>query len=174
MAILPKLADFNSLAIALAVSILMGGVALYMSRKQLFTMTKESIRQVRQALGRTRPQLDYGHEKNHCEHWLGRCHAVAKCKVDARLGEGHVQQGHAIQVNHSAPITWNAANHLYPCTSIVVIDGQCFQLSPEYAPQSALAGLAESEKSPSSPIPAADGYAQYRGKELQFVIFNMD
>lgn len=68
MAILPKLADsasWNSLAIALALS------ALYMSRKQLFTMTKESIRQIRQVLGRTRPQLDYGHEKNHCEHWLG-------------------------------------------------------------------------------------------------------
>jgi len=74
MAILPKLADsasWNSLAIALVVSIPMGGVALYMSRKQLFTMTKESIKQIRQVLGRTRPQLDYGHEKNHCEHWLG-------------------------------------------------------------------------------------------------------
>lgn len=74
MAILPKLADsasWNSLAIALVVSVLVGGVALCMSRKQLFTMTKESIKQIRQALGRTRPQLDYGHEKNHCEHWLG-------------------------------------------------------------------------------------------------------
>jgi hypothetical protein len=74
MAILPKLADsvsWNSLEIALAVSVLMGCVALYMSRKQLFTATKESIKQIRQVLGRTRPQLDYGHEKNHCEHWLG-------------------------------------------------------------------------------------------------------
>jgi hypothetical protein len=74
MAILPKLADsalWNSLEIALAVSVLMGCVALYMSRKQLFTVTKESIKQIRQVLGQTRPQLDYGHEKNHCEHWLG-------------------------------------------------------------------------------------------------------
>lgn len=104
--------------------------------------------------------------------WAVSC--CAKCKVDVGLEDGHVQRGYAIQVNHSASITWNAANHPYPCTSIVVIDGQCFQLSPEYTPQSPLAGLAESEKSPSSPIPAADGEAQYRGKELQVVIFNMD
>jgi len=97
----------------------------------------------------------------------------AKCKVDTRLDDGQVQRVHTIQVNHSASINWNAANHPYPCTSIVVIDGQCFQLSPEYTPQSPLAGLAESE-SPSSPIPAADGNAQYRGKKLQVVIFDMD
>jgi precorrin isomerase len=74
MAILSKLADsvsWNSLAIALAVGVPMGCVALYMSRKQLFMVTKESIKQIRQVLGRTRPRLDYGHEKNHCEHWLG-------------------------------------------------------------------------------------------------------
>ena len=74
MTIFPKLADsasWNSLVIALAVSVSMGGVALYMSRKQLLTMTKESIKQIRQGLGRMRPQLDYGHEKNLCEHWLG-------------------------------------------------------------------------------------------------------
>jgi N-acetylglucosamine kinase-like BadF-type ATPase len=71
MAILSKLADsvsWNSFAIAL---VLLGGVALCTSRKQLFTVTKESIKQMRQVFGRTRPQLDYGHEKNHCEHWLG-------------------------------------------------------------------------------------------------------
>jgi hypothetical protein len=98
----------------------------------------------------------------------------AKRKVDARLEDGQVQRGHTIQVNHSASITWNAANHPYPCTSIVVIDSQRFQLGPEYAPQSPLAGLAESEKSPSFPTPAADGDAQYRGKELQIVILNVD
>ena len=79
MAILLKLADsagWNSLVIALAVSV----VALYMSRKQLFTMTKESIKQIRQVLGRTRPQLDYGHEKNHCEHWLGGFRAVLSAR----------------------------------------------------------------------------------------------
>jgi hypothetical protein len=104
--------------------------------------------------------------------WAVWC--CAKCKVDARLEDCQVQRGHTIQVNHSASITWNAANHSYPCTSVVVIDSQRFQLSPEYTPQSPLAGLAESEKSPSSPIPAADSDAQYRGKELQVVIFNMD
>jgi hypothetical protein len=89
---------------------------------------------------------------------------VLSGKVDARPEDGQVQRGHAIQVSHSASIT---------CTSIVVIDGQCFQLGPEYTPQSPLAGLAQSERSPSSPIPAADGDAQYRGKELQIVIINM-
>ena len=71
MAILFKLADsasWNSVVIALAVSVPMAGVAFYMSLKQLFTATKERIKQIRQMLGRTRPQLDYGHEKNHCEH----------------------------------------------------------------------------------------------------------
>ena len=104
--------------------------------------------------------------------WAVSC--CAKCKVDASLEDGQVQPGHAIQVKHSASITWNTANHPYPCTSIVVIDGQCFQLSPEYTPQFSLAGLAEGEKSPSSPIPAADGDVHYRGKEPQVVIFDMD
>lgn len=73
MTILSNLADpasWNCLAIALAVSVL-GSVVFYMIRKQLFTVTKERIKQIRQVLGRTRPQLDYGNEKNHCEYCLG-------------------------------------------------------------------------------------------------------
>jgi hypothetical protein len=83
MTILSKVADpasWNPLAIMLAVSVFIGGVVFYMSRKQLFTVTKERIAQVKQLLGRTRPQLDYGHEKNHCEYCVGGFVAVLKCR----------------------------------------------------------------------------------------------
>jgi hypothetical protein len=53
-------------------------------------------------------------------------------------------------VSDSGFITRKVTNHPYPCTNVVVTDGQRLQLSPDYAPQSPLAGLAESEKSQSA------------------------
>jgi hypothetical protein len=79
-------------------------------------------------------------------------------QVDGRLEDDQVQRSHTIQVNNSASITWNELN---------LIDGQVFQLSPECTRQSPLAGLAESETSPSSSIPEADGDTQHRGKNCK-------
>lgn len=83
MTILSTLADpasWNSLAITLAGSVLVGSVVFYMSHKQFFTVTKESIKRIRQVLSRTRPQLDYGNEKNHCEYCVGGFVVVLKCR----------------------------------------------------------------------------------------------
>ena len=80
MTILSTFASWNTPAITLAVSVLMGGVVFYMSRKRLLAVTKERIRQIKRVLGRTRPQLDYGREKNHCEYCVGGFVAVLKCR----------------------------------------------------------------------------------------------
>lgn len=71
MSILPKVAgcaSWSFLTVVLAVS---GTVLIYFKHKKLSSLTKNSIEQTRQVLGLQRRQVDFGHEKNDCEHWMG-------------------------------------------------------------------------------------------------------
>lgn len=71
MPMLPKVADCASwslLTFVLAVTIT---VLIYFKHKKLSSLTKNSIAQTRQVLGLQWHQVDFGHEKNDCEHWLG-------------------------------------------------------------------------------------------------------
>lgn len=80
MPILPKVADCASwsfLTVVLAVSIT---VLIYFKHKKLPSLTKNSIKQTRQVLDLQRHQVDFGHEKNDCEHCMGGFVLFAKCK----------------------------------------------------------------------------------------------
>ena len=71
MPMLPKVADCASwslLTVVLAVTVT---VLIYFKHKKLSSLTKNSIEQTRQVLGLQWPQVDFGHEKNDCEHWMG-------------------------------------------------------------------------------------------------------
>jgi hypothetical protein len=56
---------------ALAVSVTVGCVLIYFNHKKLSTLTKNTIEQTRRVLGLRCRQMDFGHEKVHCEHWMG-------------------------------------------------------------------------------------------------------
>jgi hypothetical protein len=74
MPILSKVADCASwsfLTVVLAVSVTVGGVLIYFKHKKLSSLTKNSIEKTRQVLGLQWRQMDFGHEKNDCEHWMG-------------------------------------------------------------------------------------------------------
>jgi hypothetical protein len=81
-------------------------------------------------------------------------------QVDA----GQVEQEHTNQVSNATCVTWKAANHLYPLTSVVVIDTQHIRSSLAHTPQSPLAGLLQSEDWPSSSIAEADGDSRHQSK----------
>ena len=60
-------ASWSFLTVVLAVSVT---VLIYFKHKKLSSLTKNSIEQTRQVLGLQWRQVDFGHEKNDCEHWM--------------------------------------------------------------------------------------------------------
>jgi hypothetical protein len=64
-------ASWSFLSVVLAVSITVGGVLIYFKHKKLSSLTKNSIERTRQVFGLQWRQVDFGHEKNDCEYWVG-------------------------------------------------------------------------------------------------------
>jgi hypothetical protein len=71
MTMLPKAADCASWSILIVVLAITVTVWIHFKHKKLSSLTKNSIEQTRQVLGLQRRQVDFGHEKNDCEHWMG-------------------------------------------------------------------------------------------------------
>ena len=71
MTMLPKVADYASWSFLTVVLAIIVTVWIHFKHKKLSSLTKNSIEQTRQVLGLQWRQMDFGHEKNDCEHWMG-------------------------------------------------------------------------------------------------------